>query len=131
MRKLGKLEMEYRIKMREKFEKERAAEKKLFNERIRLLENDTSFAEKIKCTLENMTFYVRMLMFCGAGGGPYWLTPSIVSVNLQSYHNICVRKENITIDFEKKICFIRLNGEITAKIPIVDEIGHERLTKKQ
>lgn len=131
MRKLGKLEMEYQIKMREKFEKERAAEEKLFNERIKLLESDKLFAEKIKRTLENMTFCARMIMFCGAGGGPYWLTPSIVSVNLQSYHNICVREESIAIDFEEKICFIRLNGDITAKIPIVDEIGHERLTKKQ
>lgn len=75
-----------------------------------------------------MTFASKVVNIVGAGGRALSLDASMVRFYLEIDHRICVREENITVDFEKKICFIKLCNEMTAYIPIKNGIAVKSLT---
>lgn len=104
------------------------ARRQFYEAGITLLECDNNFAGKAKCTLENMTFASKVVNIVGAGGRALSLDASMVRFYLEIDHRICVREENITVDFEKRRCLIKLNDEITAEIPIKDGVGVKSLT---
>lgn len=104
------------------------ARRQFYEAGITCLECDNNFAGKIKHTLENMTFASKVVNIVSDGGRALSIDASMVRFHLEIDHRICVREENITVDFEKRRCVIKLNDEITAEIPLKDGIGVKSLT---
>ncbi len=117
---------------REKFYQEKnktfAARERLFDDSIALMECDDRFAERVQSRLENMKFASRIVNFVGAGGSAEPIDAGRVQFYLRSHYDICVRKENIAIDFDRHLCTIRLNSKYTAKVPIEEGTGVKSLS---
>ena len=95
---------------------------------IALLECDSLFAENIKHSLEQMTFASKVVNIVGAGGSAAPLDAETICFYLEIHHRICVRRENITVDFEARRCFIKLNDTLTAEVPIENDVVVKGLT---
>ena len=83
------------------------ARRQFYEAGITLLECDNTFADKIKHTLENMTFASKVVNIVGAGGRALSIDASMVRFYLEIDHRICVREENITVDLKKQLCSIQ------------------------
>ena len=103
------------------------ARRRFYEAGITLLECDNLFAEKIKQILEAMTFTSKVVNIVGAGGRALLIDAFMIRFYLEIDHRICVREENIAIDFQTQKCSIKLNDKITANIPIKDGIGIKNL----
>lgn len=117
-----------REEAKNKIKKILTARRRFYEASLILLECDNAFAEKVKYTLENMIFASKVVNIVGAGGRALPIDASIIRFYLEIDHRICVREENITVDFEKRRCLIKLNDEIIAEIPIKDGVGVKSLT---
>ena len=106
------------------------ARRRFYEAGITLLECDNTFAEKLKHTLETMTFTSKVVNIVGNGGGALPIDASIIRFYLEIDHRICVREENITINFEKHLCLIQLDDKYIAKIPIKNGIGIKNVINK-
>lgn len=104
------------------------ARRRFYEAGITLLECDNNFADKVRRRLESMTFTSKVVNIVGAGGRALPTDAFMIRFYLETVHRICVREENITVDFEKRRCLIKLNDEITAEIPLKDGIGVKSLT---
>ena len=80
--------------------------------------------------MENMIFASKVVNIVGAGGRALPIDASIIRFYLEIDHRICVREENITIDFEKHLCLIQLDDKYIAKIPIKNGIGIKNVINK-
>lgn len=103
------------------------ARRQCYQAGIELLECDNTFAAGVKRTLESMTFANKVVNIVGAGGRAVPIDAAMIRFYLETSHRIYVREENITVDVENQLCSIKLNDEVTAKIPIKDGIGIKSL----
>lgn len=75
-----------------------------------------------------MIFTSKVVNIVGAGGRALPIDASMIRFYLKIDHRICVREENIAIDFEKHLCSVKLNDEIIVFIPIKERIAVNGLT---
>ena len=87
---------------------------------LELLEIDSSFAFKIKNQLQNMIFTKYVVTFLGVPSKKE-ISSRLIAFYLEVNHRIHIKEENVSI--QDWLCYIKLNDEITAKVPIKNGTG--------
>ena len=94
---------------------------------LELLEIDPLFADYIKQELQQMIFAKDIVTVLGAGASKKPIDAKLVVFYLRVNHNIHVKEENISFDFDNNLCYIKLTDDIIAKVQMKNATGIKSL----
>lgn len=100
-----------------------AAREKVRQAKMELLEVDDMYVSVVESQLKHMVFADKILLFIGAGVPAMPLRVDDVCHDLGFQYDIHIPPENVTIDFEKMLCFIKLNERVTVTVQMKNAIG--------
>ena len=113
---------------KERIQKIISARRNLHNAGVALLEVDDLYAFDIKNLLEKMIF-TKEIAPCTGANYKKQIEANDVMFYLQN-QRIYVDTNNIILDFDNNICYIKLNETHTSKIPLKNAIGFKGITPK-
>jgi len=113
--------------LHEKYVSIQEAREKVRESCLELIEVDFLFAGYIKHKLQQMIFAKHIVTVLGAGGRKKQIDARLVVFYLKVNHNIHVKEENISFDFDNNLCYIKLTDDIMAKVQMKNVTGIKSL----